>query len=70
MRLLVVTNDYPPKPGGIQQWLGNVVDHFEGEVRVLAPADGPATNELGEASCAAGVAGSCGPRLRSWLGRE
>ncbi|NND04444.1 MAG: glycosyltransferase family 4 protein [Acidimicrobiia bacterium] len=48
MRLLVVTNDYPPKPGGIQQWLGNVVDHFSGDVRVLAPADGPATNSRGE----------------------
>jgi len=48
MRLLVVSNDYPPKPGGIQQWLGNVVDHFEGDVRVLAPADGPATNQRGE----------------------
>ena len=49
MRLLVVTNDYPPKPGGIQQWLGNLVDHFEGEVRVLGPADGPATTQRGEA---------------------
>ena len=49
MRLLVVTNDYPPKPGGIQQWLGNVVDNFAGDVRVLAPADGPATNARGEA---------------------
>ena len=48
MRLLVVTNDYPPKPGGIQQWLGNLVDHFEGEVRVLAPADGPAGTATGE----------------------
>lgn len=48
MRLLVVTNDYPPKPGGIQQWLGNLVDHWEGEVRVLAPADGPATTASGE----------------------
>ncbi len=49
MRLLVVTNDYSPKPGGIQQWLGNVVDHFPGEVRVLAPADGPAATQRGEA---------------------
>jgi phosphatidylinositol alpha-1,6-mannosyltransferase len=49
MRLLVVTNDYPPKPGGIQQWLGNLVDHFDGDVRVLGPADGPATTERGEA---------------------
>lgn len=39
MRVLLVTNDYPPKPGGIQQYLGNVVAAFPGEVRVLAPAD-------------------------------
>ena len=39
MRVLLVTNDYPPKPGGIQQYLGNVVAAFGGEVRVLAPAD-------------------------------
>lgn len=48
MRLLVVSNDYPPKPGGIQQWLGNVVDHLEAEVRVLAPQDGAATTARGE----------------------
>jgi phosphatidylinositol alpha-1,6-mannosyltransferase len=39
VRLLLVTNDYPPKPGGIQQYLGNLVTAFEGEIRVLAPAD-------------------------------
>jgi phosphatidylinositol alpha-1,6-mannosyltransferase len=39
VRVLLVTNDYPPKPGGIQQYLGNVVAAFPGEVRVLAPAD-------------------------------
>ncbi|MBN2113565.1 MAG: glycosyltransferase family 4 protein [Acidimicrobiia bacterium] len=39
MRVLLVTNDYPPKPGGIQQYLGNLVAAFWGEVRVLAPAD-------------------------------
>jgi phosphatidylinositol alpha-1,6-mannosyltransferase len=49
VRLLVVTNDYPPKTGGIQQWLGNLVDHFDGDVRVLGPADGPASTERGEA---------------------
>lgn len=48
MRLLVVTNDFPPKPGGIQQWLGNLVDHFDGEVRILAPADGAAGTVTGE----------------------
>ena len=45
MRLLVVTNDYPPKPGGIQQYLGNVLRVLPDEVRVLAPADGPAEDE-------------------------
>lgn len=39
MRLLLITNDYPPKPGGIQQYLGNLVARFPGEVKVLAPAD-------------------------------
>ncbi|MFH1330852.1 MAG: glycosyltransferase family 4 protein [Actinomycetota bacterium] len=39
MRVLLVTNDYLPKPGGIQQYLGNAVAAFPGEVRVLAPAD-------------------------------
>ncbi|MCB2223339.1 MAG: glycosyltransferase family 4 protein [Actinobacteria bacterium] len=39
MRLLVVTNDYPPRPGGIQQYLGNLAAAMDGEVRVLAPAD-------------------------------
>lgn len=43
MRLLVITNDYPPKPGGIQTYLGNFVDAYPHEIRVLAPADGPAT---------------------------
>ena len=37
MRLLLITNDYLPKTGGIQQYLGNLVERYEGEVRVLAP---------------------------------
>lgn len=45
MRLLVVTNDYPPKPGGIQQYLGNLLRVLPDEIRVLAPADGPAEDE-------------------------
>jgi len=40
MRLLIVTNDYPPKAGGIQQYLGNLSDAVGDEVRILAPADG------------------------------
>jgi len=72
MRLLVVTNDYPPKPGGIQQWLGNVVDHFGGEVRVLAPADGPATNELGEGVVRRGSRGFMWPTtaVAGWVANE
>lgn len=43
MRLLVITNDYPPKSGGIQTYLGNLVDAYPDPVRVLAPMDGPAS---------------------------
>lgn len=39
MRLLLVTNDYPPKPGGIQQYLGNLVAAYPHPIRILAPAD-------------------------------
>lgn len=39
MRVLLITNDYPPKPGGIQQYLGNLVAAFDGVVQVAAPAD-------------------------------
>jgi phosphatidyl-myo-inositol dimannoside synthase len=45
VRLLLVTNDYPPRPGGIQQYLASLVAAFPGEVRVLGPADGPARDE-------------------------
>ena len=49
MRLLLITNDYPPKPGGIQQYLGNLMDAYPEPVRVLAPDDGPANaTERGE----------------------
>lgn len=39
MRLLLITNDYPPKPGGIQQYLGNVIGAYPDEWHVIAPAD-------------------------------
>lgn len=39
MRVLLVTNDFPPRPGGIQQYLRGLVDHYPHEIRVLAPAD-------------------------------
>jgi phosphatidylinositol alpha-1,6-mannosyltransferase len=43
--VLLVTNDYPPKPGGIQQYLGNLVEAFPGEIRVLGPADDRASSD-------------------------
>ena len=39
MRLLLVTNDYPPKPGGIQMYLQNLVDAYPDEVLVFGPQD-------------------------------
>lgn len=39
MRVLLVTNDYPPKPGGIQQYLAGLVAALDADVRILAPAD-------------------------------
>jgi phosphatidylinositol alpha-1,6-mannosyltransferase len=39
VRILLVTNDYPPKPGGIQQYLGNLAAALPADVRVMAPAD-------------------------------
>ncbi|MGH9167047.1 MAG: glycosyltransferase family 4 protein [Acidimicrobiia bacterium] len=38
MRMLLVTNDYPPRAGGIQRYLSSLVKCFPGETRVLAPA--------------------------------
>ncbi len=40
MRVLLITNDFPPRPGGIQQYLAGLVDAIDGPVRVLAPRDG------------------------------
>jgi phosphatidylinositol alpha-1,6-mannosyltransferase len=37
MRILLVTNDYPPRVGGIQRYLKSLVAAFPGEVVVLAP---------------------------------
>ena len=47
MRLLLVTNDFPPKPGGIQMYLRNFVDAYPGEVLVYGPADPDAVDEAG-----------------------
>ena len=45
MRLLLITNDYPPKPGGIQQYLSNVIGAYPDEWHVIAPADGAADSD-------------------------
>ncbi len=39
MRLLLVTNDYPPQPGGIQQYLRGLVSAYPEPILVLAPDD-------------------------------
>jgi phosphatidylinositol alpha-1,6-mannosyltransferase len=39
VRLLLITNDYPPKPGGIQMYLQNLVDAVDDPVLVVAPSD-------------------------------
>jgi len=46
MRLLLVTNDYPPKLGGIQNYLANLVDRYPDPVRVLAPRSSGAPADL------------------------
>jgi phosphatidylinositol alpha-1,6-mannosyltransferase len=45
VRALFVTNDYPPKPGGIQQYLANLVANHPGPVQVLAPREDAAVPE-------------------------
>lgn len=47
MRLAVITNDYPPKPGGIQQYVRSLVAHYPGDVLVLAAGDPSAREEAG-----------------------
>ena len=39
MRLLLVTNDFPPKPGGIQMYLKNLLDALDDETLVVGPRD-------------------------------
>ena len=39
MKVLLVTNDFPPRAGGIQQYLAGLIEGFDGQVRVLAPSD-------------------------------
>src|ERR1043165_529877 len=44
MRVLLVTNDFPPRVGGIQNYLWNIYSRFDpDDVVVLAPSDPNAT---------------------------
>ena len=45
MRVLLITNDYPPRPGGIQQYLSNLVSYSSARIRVLAPSHPDAPDE-------------------------
>lgn len=47
LRVLLVTNDYPPRPGGIQQYFAGLVGALDAEVRVLAPRHPGAAAEQG-----------------------
>lgn len=46
MRVLLITNDYPPRPGGIQQYLAGLIGSLEGPVRVLGPRQDGATDDV------------------------
>lgn len=45
VRALLVTNDYPPEAGGIQQYLSNLVAHSSVSIRVLGPRHADASAE-------------------------
>lgn len=66
MRALLITNDYPPKAGGIQQYLFNLVAHSEAAFRVLAPAHPGAAAQPGVVRSAASFMLPT-PRTFRWL---
>lgn len=66
MRLLLITNDYPPKAGGIQQYLGNLVAAWPDPVHVVAPAD-PAAEPDERVTRAGTTFMWPTPRLTDWI---
>ncbi|HUG75069.1 MAG TPA: glycosyltransferase family 4 protein, partial [Acidimicrobiia bacterium] len=68
MKVLLVTNDYPPKAGGIQQFLAGLVRSLPGDVRVMAPRHGAAVED----GVVRGRARWMLPtrRVRRWIQRE
>ncbi|MCE2529055.1 MAG: glycosyltransferase family 4 protein [Acidimicrobiia bacterium] len=69
MRVLLITNDYPPRPGGIQQYLSNLVRHSSARIRVLAPADPEASEEPHVVRSGWGFMWPT-PRVRDWISRR
>ncbi len=69
MRVLLITNDYPPRPGGIQQYLSNLVRHSTASIRVLAPADPEASEEPHVVRSGWGFMWPT-PRVRGWISRR
>ena len=69
MRVLVITNDYPPKAGGIQQYVGRIVAGYDGPVRVLGPAHRGAPDDPGVVRSKWRFMWPT-PRVRRWIAAE
>ncbi|GBE22403.1 GDP-mannose-dependent alpha-(1-6)-phosphatidylinositol monomannoside mannosyltransferase [bacterium BMS3Bbin01] len=46
MRVLVITNDFPPAPGGIQRYVGDLLRHAPWVVHVAAPFHSGASSDV------------------------
>lgn len=66
MRVLLITNDYPPRPGGIQQYLSNLVSYSSACIWVLAPAHPNAPEEAHVVRSAWKFMWPT-PRVRGWI---
>ncbi len=69
MRVLLITNDYPPRPGGIQQYLSNLVGYSSALIRVLAPAHPGAPEEAHVIRSRWGFMWPTS-RVRGWIGDQ
>ena len=69
MRVLLITNDYPPRPGGIQQYLSNLVEHSSACIQVLAPAHPEAPEEPHVVRSGWGFMWPSS-RVRGWISRR
>ncbi|MCY3538800.1 MAG: glycosyltransferase family 4 protein [bacterium] len=69
MRVLLITNDYPPRPGGIQQYLSNLVCNSSAVFRVLAPSHHGAVMEDHLVRSDSAFMWPT-PGVRDWIGTE